>query len=683
MGNSLFADMPLDPSEHFKLFFYAAVLHIIEQASHAFNSYEKILEQFPFLVDYNNELAGHGLEGMSREAAYGRWRDALHAWEKLADCHLPLRALGEEAGLDYEALTLLMSIGVVEDEPRFGQLFDAMQGGTGQRRPNVGLLTAWWGDAFSDYDVRIVIRHLLESGLVKVVNPEAPRAEWTLQIPGIIWDALRGDMHDTPAPWVNYHPSEKLIPCSELVVPESLMKTVEALPALIRSGDVRTLIARGARNNGRQTLLGAAARSLELGLLVISGLSGKDDERWLLLGPLATLLHAMPAIVVDPGPGETVEVPRLKGYSGPIGIVVGKQGGVSGPGAERSIILNLEMPGIAERQKHWEAVLSHPVGGIDVISERFRMSSGNIRRTAQLAGAYAVLGGSSVITPAAVQQASRTFNRQALDTLAVRIESSGDWSHLAVGAETFSELYSLEQRCRYREQLSLYVNKIPSGTLNAGVRALFSGPSGTGKTFAARLLASVLQKDLYRLDLSMVVNKYIGETEKNLEQVFSHAEELDIILLLDEGDALLTQRTSVQSSNDRYANLETNYLLQRMESFEGILIVTSNAADRIDSAFKRRFDLVVDFRQPDVEERWAIWQLHLPPGHTVDHALLGNITGYCALSGGQIRNAVLHASLLALHGGGVMTSAHLHSSVLREYRKMGAVCPLHKSSVVG
>src|SRR5207302_3530655 len=143
--------------------------------------------------------------------------------------------------------------------------------------------------------------------------------------------------------------------------------------------------------------------------------------------------------------------------------------------------------------------------------------------------------------------------------------------------------------------------------------ALFSGPSGTGKTLAARLLAAALQMDLYRLDLSAVVNKYIGETEKNLNQLFARAEELDVILLLDEGDALLTQRTSVQTSNDRYANLETNFLLQRLESFEGILIVTTNAGQRIDTAFQRRMDVVIPFQAPDVAERWSIWRLHLPP----------------------------------------------------------------------
>jgi SpoVK/Ycf46/Vps4 family AAA+-type ATPase len=212
------------------------------------------------------------------------------------------------------------------------------------------------------------------------------------------------------------------------------------------------------------------------------------------------------------------------------------------------------------------------------------------------------------------------------------------------------------------------------------VRALFSGPSGTGKTLAARLLASALQKDLYRLDLSSVVNKYIGETEKNLDQVFAHAEELDVILLFDEGDALLTRRTHVQTSNDRYANLETNYLLQRLESFEGILIVTTNANNHIDSAFQRRMDVVVDFHPPEAAERWAIWQLHLPPTHAIDSSLLREVAGRCTLTGGQIRNAVLHASLLGLNDGAIVTSAHLEAAVQREYRKAGAVCPLRRPS---
>ena len=144
------------------------------------------------------------------------------------------------------------------------------------------------------------------------------------------------------------------------------------------------------------------------------------------------------------------------------------------------------------------------------------------------------------------------------------------------------------------------------------MRALFSGSSGTGKTLATRILAGELGMDLYRVDLASVINKYIGETEKNLHRVLSRAEELDVILLLDEGDALLGSRTDVKSSNDRYANLETNYLLQRLESYQGIVLVTTNAGQNIDSAFQRRMDVVVDFVPPGADERWGIWQLHLP-----------------------------------------------------------------------
>jgi SpoVK/Ycf46/Vps4 family AAA+-type ATPase len=274
------------------------------------------------------------------------------------------------------------------------------------------------------------------------------------------------------------------------------------------------------------------------------------------------------------------------------------------------------------------------------------------------------------------------LNRQALDNLAARLEPRGDWSELAVAAETQRELVDLEARCRYRESLPASVGPALAAQLTPGVRALFAGPSGTGKSLAARLLAAALGMDLYRLDLSAVVNKYNGETEKSLNQVFTLAEELDIILLLDEGDALLTQRTAVQTSNDRYANLETNYLLQRLESFEGILIVTTNAPDRIDGAFRRRMDVVVDFGPPGPPERWAIWQSHLPPSHAIDGGLLNEVAARCTLTGAQIRNAVLHASLLATEERDVIRGAHIEAAVQREYRKAGGVCPLRRAACV-
>ncbi len=249
---------------------------------------------------------------------------------------------------------------------------------------------------------------------------------------------------------------------------------------------------------------------------------------------------------------------------------------------------------------------------------------------------------------------------------------------MIVGGSTLYKLHELEQRCRHRERLLGHLGPAFNGSANCGVRALFSGSSGTGKTLAARILAAELGMDLYRVDLASVINKYIGETEKNLHRVLSRAEEMDIVLLLDEGDALLGNRTEVKSSNDRYANLETNYLLQRLETFGGIILVTSNAAQNIDSAFQRRMDLVVHFVPPGTDERWAIWQLHLPEDHTVGADVLMEVSARCDLTGGQIRNAALLAALLAVEEGSPSVhDRHLEEALQAEYRKAGAVCPLN------
>jgi SpoVK/Ycf46/Vps4 family AAA+-type ATPase len=134
----------------------------------------------------------------------------------------------------------------------------------------------------------------------------------------------------------------------------------------------------------------------------------------------------------------------------------------------------------------------------------------------------------------------------------------------------------------------------------------------------------------------------------------------------------------VNTSNDRYANLETNFLLQRLESFSGIVIVTTNSSEHIDSAFQRRMDVTIDFRPPDISERWQIWQLHLPATHVIDERFMAEVTTRCGLTGGQIRNAALYATLLALNNGGVITNDYLEAAVQREYRKIGAVCPLRR-----
>jgi hypothetical protein len=401
--------------------------------------------------------------------------------------------------------------------------------------------------------------------------------------------------------------------------------------------------------------------------------SGPDIE-WPVVGALSTLVGASPLLTLEIPPGETATLPSLDGHDGPLLVATGREGGLNGERADNAVVVELGMPDRAERELHWVAALGdHPFA--PAFAAR-RMTGWNIRRAASLARAEAALGGRDVVAHDDVRAAVHTLQGRLLDNLASRVPGDGSWDTLAAPEDTLRELELLESRCRRRETLADAVGEALAAQLTAGVRALFSGPSGTGKTLAARVLAGALGVDLYRIDLSLVVNKYIGETEKNLAAIFARAEEADIALLLDEGDALLTRRTSVQNSNDRWANLETNYLLQRLESFEGILFVTTNAGDQIDSAFKRRMDVVVEFRAPEPAERWQIWQLHLPHDNAVGDGLLNDVCVRCALTGGQIRNAVLHASLLALEESRPLDDEHLRAGVEREYRKARQACPL-------
>jgi hypothetical protein len=668
-------------ADHFRLHLYGVILHVLEQAALSLGSLGELVAQFPFLESYLEELQELGVQDHEDVVAQRDWRAALATWEGSIDQHLPLHALRQAAGLDDMALDLLLAIGLIEEDVRFGLLFEQLQTITGHR-PTFGLLNAWWRAPVDRGEVRTNLRRLRELGLVQVINPEAPRLLWALQVPPLIWDALRGDLGGVQAPRLEFIPLSQLSSLSDLILSGETAREIMALPGLLAGGTVRTCILRGPRDNGRGAVAGALARGLGLGILRAEELKA-EDERWRQLGPLAVLMNAMPLLVFELAPGESVEMPSLAGWCGPVAIVLDRFGGVSGLGSDAAAVsFSIDMPDLSARRRIWEQSLPGvEIENVELLVERHRLTSGNLRQLASRSHAYALMAGHPQITAADAQRASRSLRRQTLDLLATRVSPATGWGELAVGANVQRELLTLERRCRHRERLQTSLDYRWSGRVNAGVRALFSGPSGTGKTLAARTLAASLEVDLYRIDLSTVVNKYIGETEKSLNQLFSRAEELDVILLLDEGDALLTRRTEVTTANDRYANLETNYLLQRIETFEGILIVTTNAADRIDTAFQRRMDVIIEFAAPGTEERWQIWQVHLPPQHAVSPAFIGEVASYCAFSGAQIRNAVLHASLLALANGGTMTEHHLRSSVQREYLKLGGTCPLRHGAI--
>lgn len=668
--------LPRGAAQHFRLRLFAAIARVLERCAAALGSEAAVLQGFPFLAGYAEELAENGFVPFPRDGAAGALDRAIAGWEGQSGEHLPLRALGAAAGLDGRALGLLLTAGLVEEDARFGLLFEALQGTPGTHRPAHGLLDAWWREPLDRGEARSALRRLRALGLVGVQNPEAPRSEWLIHVPPAIWEALRGEAPAAIAPGLRHEPAASL-PEEDQVLAPALREVAARLPALLAAGEVRALIVRGPRHGGRRTFLRAMARALGRGLLEVDRPVGADAERWRLAGALSSLLHAMPVAVLEPGPGETAELPALEAADGPLGVVLGRQGGVAGGAVERALTVSLGLPGPAERRQHWARALGErPCPRVDEVAEGFRLTGGHIHRAARLAEAEASLAGRAEVLPEDVRRAARSLSRAALDTLAVRIETSGGWEQLACAPEVLRELRGLELRCRHRERLASAVGPALAAQLTPGVRALLHGPSGCGKTLAARLLAGSLQKDLYRVDLAAVVNKYVGETEKNLERLFSLAEALDVVLLLDEGDALLARRTAVTSSNDRFANLETNYLLQRVEVFEGILVICTNGVDLLDPALMRRMDCTIPFRLPEPAERLAVLRLHLPDRHEVDEQTLREVALRCALSPGQLRNAVLHASLLALSDDGLVGALHLEEGVRREYHKVGGTCPL-------
>jgi SpoVK/Ycf46/Vps4 family AAA+-type ATPase len=208
-----------------------------------------------------------------------------------------------------------------------------------------------------------------------------------------------------------------------------------------------------------------------------------------------------------------------------------------------------------------------------------------------------------------------------------------------------------------------------------GITGLFAGPSGTGKTLAAEVIAHDLGLDLYTVDLATVVDKYIGETEKNLDRIFTEAERVNGVLFFDEADALFGKRSEVKDARDRYANVEVAYLLQRMERFDGLAILASNLRANLDEAFARRLDVVVEFPQPDEEQRLALWAHAFGPGVPIDDDV---DLAFCAkafeLTGGHIRNIVVTSAFLAADRGGLVTMADVILGVEREYRKLGRLC---------
>jgi AAA+ superfamily predicted ATPase len=337
------------------------------------------------------------------------------------------------------------------------------------------------------------------------------------------------------------------------------------------------------------------------------------------------------------------------------------------------------MPGFLARKQLWQEgfdsiAANPPAETATGLANRFVLTGGHIHGACRAARTHALLRGHHPSTLSAVdfEAEARAQSNQGLQRRAQKVEALYDWSHLVLPPRAVRQLREVCAAEKYRSVIYVEWGFDRRHMQGRGLNVLFCGPSGTGKTMSAAIVARELGLDLYKIDLSTVVSKYIGETEKQLSQIFREARSSNAILFFDEADAIFGKRSEVKDAHDRYANIEVAYLLQKMEEYEGIVILATNFRKNIDEAFTRRIHYVVEFPFPEPDYRERIWRSMIPSGAPlaadVDFGFLGR---QFELAGGNIRNAALVAAFYAAEDGGAIRMEHFVLAVASELQKMG------------
>jgi hypothetical protein len=601
----------------------------------------------------------------------------LEACEATADeaedagCRLRLRDLAATFGLHSVDVDLLL-VGLAADlDPRFEQLFGYLNDDVTRRRPSVALALELAGVPLSSPTGHAHLTHgpLVAGGLLELDDPDRPFPSRALRVPDRVVSHLLGD--DTP--------DAALVAVVE-TVPDVPWGDPRALADALGDGVTLAYLREPATGSGRLLAAGALRLSGAQPLLI-------DLDRLVREPDPARLAHAAAREARLSGRGLVAgPVSAVRDRPGLLGLLHADPrplllvGDLSwDPAWTPHPPLLVDVPGStqAERDTVWRLAL----GGADVepgtlrATSQFRLRPEEVARAAGSARVQSLLSPDRRVTPAHVRTGARSENSSALERLARRVDPAVGWADLVLPRPVLTGLQEVALRARHRERVLGDWRMRPGGGRGHGVAALFAGDSGTGKTMSAEVIAHDLGLELYVVDLATVVDKYVGETEKNLERIFTAAAGVNAVLLFDEADAVFGRRSEVRDAHDRYANIESAYLLQRMETFDGLAILATNLRANIDDAFTRRLDVIVDFPLPDPEHRRALWDRCLGSGVARSDDL---DLGFCAdafeLAGGSIRSAAVTAAYLAAADSGTVTMRHLVAAVQREYRKLGRLC---------
>lgn len=605
----------------------------------------------------------------------------------------PLAALVQRLELTPLELRAVLLCLAPETDFRFQRVFGLLHDDLGRRIPSLGLVCALLGD---DCGVR---QALLGSGglqrwaLLESGARGLPGGEDLLRLDAPLCSWLLGDAHALLAdPVLQPLLRQRPWPGADWLGSDEDGVQLQALVRALGDAPPALLVLDGADTEGWRALLEAAAQQAGRLLLRLQldpatqPQPGAAEDMALRLARAARLLHAWPVIDASAGSG-AVDAPVLAALAAGLGaaaaggalLVADLQAAATATAAYPAAVLRRDPPDAAQRHKVLglalkQAGLRLPPQGVQRLAAGFELGLAQVDAALRTAG---TLGADAASAPREAErllaEAVRRTAAPTLSRFAQRLQASFTLDDVVLPGAQQAQLREIVAQVRHAPQVLQDWEFGASLPYGRGIAVVFAGPSGTGKTMAAQAVAHALDTELFAVDLSRVVSKYIGETEKHLDAVFDDAQRAGAVLLFDEADALFGRRSEVKDAHDRYANIEVAYLLQRMEAFSGLAILTTNLQRNLDPAFLRRLRFVVSFPRPDASAREAIWRLCLPTaaplGEDVD---LGYMAARFELSGGSIRQVTLHAAFLAAQEEAASIGMrHVLAATQAELRKLG------------
>ena len=584
-----------------------------------------------------------------------------------------LLTLARRFGLEPVDVEFLLVAMAPDVDARFERLYGYLNDDVTRRRATVGLALELCGlPAAGAGRFRFAASApLVATGLVEVRDDGLPALSRALRLPDRVVAHLLGD--DEPDPAIGA--TARVAPASR--APES--PTAGRIAGGLRAG-IRSLHLRDTDGDATRLAVDAlAAAGRDAVVLDVPAMADRPHPplaevvrearlrgAGLVFGPLEPLLPERARLIRD-----------LTALVGDVPLVLHSRRHWDPSWTAQPVVsVPVPPPSADRRAERWARALADATGtaadpALVADLAGYRLGTDEVDRAVSVAARLAVLEDRPVDL-AHVRAGVRAQNGAGLEQLARRITPGVDWDDLVLPEPTRRQLDELVLRARHRERVLGQWRMRPGGGRGRGVVALFAGESGTGKTMSAEVVAGAVGMDLYVVDLSSVVDKYVGETEKNLERIFTEAAGVHGVLLFDEADAVFGKRSEVKDAHDKHANMESAYLLQRMESFDGIAVLTTNLRSNVDAAFTRRIDVIAEFPVPDAAQRLALWDRCL--GSRLPRADDLDLT-FCAerfeLAGGSVRACAVTAAYLAAAAGRPVRMADVLSAVRQEYRKLG------------